>query len=99
MAVEEISTIPKYDIPEKVKGKNDIDGDKYQQMYQKSINDPEGFWAEIARQFVTWRSPWYRVQKWDFETAQIEWFKGGKLTFRLPPGSLLQDTFPERAFV
>ena len=79
MAVEEISTVPTYDVPENVKGKTDIDRDKYQQMYQRSIDNPEGFWAEMAQKFVTWQSEWDRVLKWDFEEARIEWFKGGML--------------------
>ena len=79
MAVEEISTVPTYDVPKNIKGKTDIDGAKYQQMYRRSIDDPEGFWAEIAQQFVTWQSRWDRVLRWDFDKAQIEWFKGGKL--------------------
>ncbi|MBN1765194.1 MAG: acetate--CoA ligase [Sedimentisphaerales bacterium] len=79
MAVEEISAIPTYDVPDAIKGKTDIDFDTYQQMYQKSVDDPEGFWAEQAEKFVTWYSKWDKVLDWDFNTANIEWFKGGKL--------------------
>jgi acetyl-CoA synthetase len=31
--------------------------EKYQQAWQKSIEDPEGFWGEIADTF-TWKSKW-----------------------------------------
>ena len=79
MSIEEISTVPTYDVPASIKGKTDIDLPKYQEMYKQSIEDPEGFWGEQAKEFVTWQSPWEAVLDWDFETARIEWFKGGKL--------------------
>jgi len=65
MAVEEISSIPTYDIPEAVKGKTDIDWSRYQQMYRRSLDDPEGFWTEMADEFVSWQSRWRRVLRWD----------------------------------
>ena len=79
MAVEEITEVPTYDVPAAIKGKTDIDLEKYQQMYQRSIDDPEGFWADMAEEFVTWDAKWDSVLAWDFEKANIEWFKGGKL--------------------
>ena len=79
MSVEEITEIPTYDVPAAIKGKTDIDFEKYQQMYKRSIEDPEGFWADMAEEFVTWDSKWDSVLAWDFDKANIEWFKGGKL--------------------
>ena len=79
MSLEEISAVPTYDVPKSIKGKTDIDLPTYQKMYQRSIEDPEGFWADKAEEFVTWQSGWENVLDWDFETARIEWFKGGKL--------------------
>ncbi len=79
MSAEEVSSIPTYDVPDAIKGKTDIDWEKYQQMYKRSVEDPEGFWAEKAEEFVTWYSKWDNVLKWDFVDAHIEWFKGAKL--------------------
>ncbi|MFC1782492.1 acetate--CoA ligase [Planctomycetota bacterium] len=79
MAPEELPNVPTYDIPDSIKGKTDIDWKKYQQMYRRSVDDPEGFWAEMAQIFITWQSRWDKVLTWDFQTAHIEWFKGGKL--------------------
>ncbi|AEG00799.1 acetate--CoA ligase [Methylomonas methanica] len=56
-----------------------IDAARYQRLYQQSINDPEGFWAEQARQFLDWAQPWQQVMKCDFPTGDIHWFMGGKL--------------------
>ena len=68
-----------YDIPAAVKGQAAIDPDTYEQMYQRSIHDPEGFWAEQADTFVSWFKKWDRVLEWDFHAAQTKWFLGGKL--------------------
>lgn len=52
--------------------------DEYQAAYKKSIEDPEGFWAEVADSFY-WRKKWDEVLNWNFSEPTIEWFKGGKL--------------------
>ncbi len=56
-----------------------INAEQYEAMYKQSVEDPDGFWAEQADQFLTWSKRWDRVQEWDFHTAEIKWFKGGKL--------------------
>ncbi len=50
----------------------------YQTAYQKSVNDPEAFWAEIAQEFK-WRKPWTKTLDWNFQEPSIKWFQGGKL--------------------
>ena len=50
----------------------------YHQAYQKSVDQPEEFWAEIAENFV-WKKKWDTVLKWDFDTPSVKWFEGGKL--------------------
>ena len=52
--------------------------DEYNQAYQKSVTDPEGFWGEIASTF-TWQKPWDKVLEWNFKEPNIKWFAGGKL--------------------
>lgn len=52
--------------------------EQYSQMYQRSITDPEGFWAEIAEGFY-WQQKWNKVRDYDFKNKiSIEWFRGGK---------------------
>jgi len=53
--------------------------DEYESMYQRSVEDPEGFWADIAAELVDWHRPWDTVLEYDFHKPKIEWFKGGKL--------------------
>jgi acetyl-CoA synthetase len=52
--------------------------EEYKQVYQASVDDPEGFWSEIAEKF-TWNKKWDKVLEWNFDEPKIEWFKGGKL--------------------
>jgi acetyl-CoA synthetase len=40
--------------------------EEYQQAYQKSVQDPEGFWADIAHSFQ-WKKPWDKTLEWNFD--------------------------------
>ena len=68
-----------YDIPVAVQGQTAIDPETYQHLYARSVNDPEGFWAEQAEKQVDWFQKWDTVLEWDFHKADIKWFLGGKL--------------------
>jgi acetyl-CoA synthetase len=52
--------------------------DQYKAAYKKSVEDPEGFWADIASHF-TWIKKWDAVLEWDFKDYNVNWFKGAKL--------------------
>ena len=52
--------------------------DEYKKEYEKSISDPESYWAEKAEE-LDWIKKWDSVRNYDFKEAVIEWFKGGKL--------------------
>lgn len=52
---------------------------QYEEIYRRSIEDPEGFWAEMAEKNLTWFKKWDRVLEWNFEKPEIKWFQGGKL--------------------
>src|SRR5712691_8395878 len=51
---------------------------KYRALYTRSISDSDGFWAEQAGR-LSWFKKWDKVSRWDFNSAKIEWFVGGKL--------------------
>jgi len=55
--------------------------DEYKAMYDRSVNDPEGFWAEQAEQFH-WFKKWDKVWNYNYDRREgkisIEWFLGGK---------------------
>ncbi len=48
----------------------------YQQVYQRSLNDPESFWGEIADQFY-WHKKWNKVLD-DSNPPFFKWFVGGE---------------------
>ena len=70
-----------YPVPEDFAAQANITSEQYHAMYQRSVEDPEGFWAEQANDYLTWFKPWDKVLDWSFEedNLHIEWFKGGKL--------------------
>ncbi len=47
----------------------------YDALYEKSIRDPESFWAEVAEELF-WFERWQKVLEWEFPHAK--WFVGGK---------------------
>lgn len=52
--------------------------EQYHAAWNKSVEDPEGYWAEVASSFL-WRKRWDSVLEWNFKAPDIKWFKGGKL--------------------
>ncbi|OOZ39350.1 acetate--CoA ligase [Solemya pervernicosa gill symbiont] len=69
-----------YPVPAEFAAKANINEAQYQEMYQRSIDDPEGFWGDMAEQFLSWDKPWDKVLDWSFEDdVFIKWFEGGKL--------------------
>jgi len=56
-----------------------IDQARYEEMYARSIDDSDAFWAEQAEEFIDWFKPWDQVQECDFNKAEIAWFKGAKV--------------------
>jgi len=51
--------------------------EQYKELYQQSIQDPEGFWSKQATELLLWQKNWDTVLKWEAPFAQ--WFVGGKL--------------------
>jgi len=50
--------------------------EEYEALYQRSLDDPEGYWAEVARE-LHWFAPWTKVLEWNPPWAK--WFVGGKI--------------------
>jgi acetyl-CoA synthetase len=47
----------------------------YEDVYRRSVEDPEGFWAGVASE-LAWFRPWDKVFQWDYPNFQ--WFLGAK---------------------
>ena len=53
--------------------------DAYRQMYERSIADPSAFWAEQARELLSWEHDFHTVADNDMEAGSFAWFLGGRL--------------------
>jgi acetyl-CoA synthetase len=68
-----------YRVPADVAERAWITKEQYETLYQRSVADPEGFWAEQAEEFLDWFQRWDQVSAWDYPKGQIRWFEGGQL--------------------
>ena len=68
-----------YPVSEAAASQSHLSVSQYNEMYQKSINDAETFWAEQANEFLTVFETWDQVSSSDFTTATATWFRGAKL--------------------
>lgn len=74
-----MSDIKVYPVHESVATNAHANTAQYQEMYARSINDPDAFWAEQAEAMLDWVKPWDTVRRQDFSNAEIAWFEGGQL--------------------
>ena len=70
-----------YPVPTEVAANAYIDAEKYQAMYNRSIDDPDGFWGDMAKEFVSWSKPWDKVMDYSFDASDlhISWYEGAQL--------------------
>ncbi len=70
-----------YPVPAEFAAQANVNAEQYKEMYQRSIDDPDGFWAEQAKKYVSWFRPWDAVSDWSFDKddLHIEWFTHAKL--------------------
>lgn len=52
--------------------------DDYKNTYQKSVQNPEEFWASYAEEFK-WHKKWDKVHSGSMKEGNVKWFEGGKL--------------------
>ena len=69
-----------YDVPADWRKKAFADEAKYQELYARSIKDPNGFWAEQAKR-LDWIKPFSKVKNtsYDPHNVSIKWFEDGTL--------------------
>jgi acetyl-CoA synthetase len=68
-----------YPVPSEAAKNALIDAERYRQMYRRSLENPDEFWAEQAEEFLTWFKRWDKVHYSDLTKGDIRWFEGGKL--------------------
>lgn len=68
-----------YDVPAEWQKRALIDDAKYNEMYARSIKDPNGFWAEQAKR-LDWIKPFSKVKNTSYTgNVSIKWFEDGTL--------------------
>ncbi len=69
-----------FPVPEAVAKTAWCDNEKYLQMYNRSVSDPEGFWAEQAKR-IDWIKPFTKIRDVNFQApdVHIRWFADGTL--------------------
>ncbi|ODU81627.1 acetate--CoA ligase [Novosphingobium sp. SCN 63-17] len=69
-----------YPVPSEWSANALIDDARYQEMYRRSVEEPDAFWREEARR-IDWIKPFTRVKETSFHEADfgIKWFADGTL--------------------
>lgn len=68
-----------FPVPEQWAKSAHCDNSTYLQLYERSVNDPEGFWGEQSKR-IDWFQPWTKVKEGAFnKDVRIKWFVDGKL--------------------
>ena len=83
-----------YTVPANIVEKCLINRDTYEKMYQRSITDADGFWADQASLFLDWQKPWDKVSEADLPKGNVTWFSGGQLNVSV---NCIDRHLPERA--
>ena len=70
-----------YPVPAEFAAQAKINAEQYAALYQASIEDPAGFWAEQAKRYLHLYTPWEQVLDWSYQQADlhIRWFEGATL--------------------
>lgn len=73
---ESIAPSPEFSFKARVKSRQDYDA-----LYRRSLEDPSGFWGEMADEHLDWFERWDAVLDSDFasERPYARWFEGGRL--------------------
>ena len=69
-----------YDVPADWRKRAYVDDAKYNEMYARSVKDPNGFWGEQAKR-IDWIKPFSKVKNtsYDPSNVSIKWFEDGTL--------------------
>ena len=76
-----MKTVDGYKPKEEFSNKAIIDRTKYQEMYKTSIESPEAFWKEQARDQLLWQKDFTKVKNVSYShpDISIKWFEDGVL--------------------
>ena len=69
----------RYPVSEAAAERSHLSKERFEELYQQSIESPKEFWAEQAGELLHWHEPWKSVMHSEFKKAETSWFVGGKL--------------------
>ena len=73
--------------------------EQYKEMYDRSIEDPAGFWGDIADTFW-WDKKWDNIRNFDFTgDISIKWFEGAKTNICYNAVDRHAEADPERVAI
>ncbi len=69
-----------YPVPAEWASRAYVNAERYQEMYRRSLEEPEAFWREESAR-IDWIKPWTKLNQWSFDQADfgIKWFEDGTL--------------------
>ena len=71
-----------------------ITPESYATMYRQSLEDPDTFWAQRAKEFLSWDQAWTRVSDNDISRGKANWFVDGRLNVSV---NCIDRHLPKRA--
>ncbi|AZF17939.1 acetate--CoA ligase [Pseudomonas sp. R3-18-08] len=71
--------ISQFPVADAVRRAAQLSQEDYQRLYRQSIEQPDAFWADQAKSFLDWITPWHTVHSADINTGAAQWFAGGQL--------------------
>ena len=63
-----------YNVPAEFAAKTNITAEQYKTLYKQSIDDPETFWGEQAKEFLSWSKPWDKVMDYSFDANDLYYY-------------------------
>ncbi len=68
-----------FPVTDSIAHKSHLNPETFEQLYQRSLDNPQEFWAEQAGEHLHWHKPWQSVCSGTFSDANSKWFSGAKL--------------------
>ncbi|GAA6154207.1 acetate--CoA ligase [Pseudoteredinibacter isoporae] len=68
-----------YPVPKVLADNAHINKERYEAMYQQSVEQPEAFWTVKAHEFLSWDKSFTKVREFDFNQGEAKWFEDGVL--------------------
>ncbi len=72
-------SVKTYPVPAVFAASAHINAERYETLYKQSVEEPDVFWAQQAREFLSWDKEWQNVCEYNLAKGEARWFEGGKL--------------------